>query len=671
MVLIFMKNGICRARLAALPLAAAVAFSCASSFAQNTDNAIALQPVVVTATRFPELVASLPFGVSVITAAEIQASGVTTVNEAIMKLLGVSGRLDPTGGNNYTLDLRGFGETASNNQVVIVDGLRLNQPQSVVPNLAQIPIESVQKIEVIYGSGAVLYGEGATGGVIVVTTKVGAGVDQTNAASAFLALGSNGLRDVALNATLVKDSFSLSLAAKQRKFDGHRDNFASLSDSVQATAQWANEWLRAGFRISRDELNSGLPGALTTQQFEANPRQTTKPQDMGKSMTDASGVFAAVTLETWRLDFDANQQKINQQADYLDYTDHSYDYQSKSGVDASNYSIRGRQSSSIGGIVNVLSLGSDVGSWTKTQSNAQIRAVSTSYFLKDEITFQPTDTRLTAGLRVDHVDRKDAVNAVLFSDQPRAWELGLNQTIVEGLNAFGRFGTSYRVPTFDDLGYTLSGVKLVTQNSRDQEIGLRWKGPASKVELRAYIHDLSNEIGFDSLISNPYVDLYDSNFDNPDQKGANVNFDSTRKRGVEIALTQAISSNASFRANISARESKFVAGANAGKSTPLSPEQTWSAYVDWRVLPGHTLTSGVLRVGTRYPDLANKCTMPAYTTLDLGYRYQLRDIELGLSVANATDEKYYTLAYGCVVTSVTSIYPEPGRTFTASARVKF
>ena len=63
--------------------------------------------------------------------------------------------------------------------------------------------------------------------------------------------------------------------------------------------------------------------------------------------------------------------------------------------------------------------------------------------------------------------------------------------------------------------------------------------------------------------------------------------------------------------------------------------------------------------------------MPAYTTLDLGYRYQLRDIELGLSVANATDEKYYTLAYGCVVTSVTSIYPEPGRTFTASARVKF
>jgi len=664
MVLIFMKNGICRARLAALPMAAAVAFSCASSFAQNTDNAIALQPVVVTATRFPELVASLPFGVSVITAAEIQASGVTTVNEAIMKLLGVSGRLDPTGGNNYTLDLRGFGETASNNQVVIVDGLRLNQPQSVVPNLAQIPIESVQRIEVIYGSGAVLYGEGATGGVIVVTTKVGAGIDQINAASTYLALGSNGLWDAALNATLVKDSFSLSLAAKQRKLDGHRDNFASLSDSVQATAQWANEWLRAGFRISRDELNSGLPGALTTQQFEANPRQTTKAQDMGKSMTDASGVFAAVTSETWRLDFDANQQKITQQADYLDYTDHSNDYQSKSGVDASNYSIRGRQSSSIRGIVNVFSLGSDVGSWTKTQSNAQTRAASVSYFFKDEITLNQTGTRLTAGLRVDDVGRKDAANAVLFSDQPKAWELGLNQVITEGFNAFGRVGTSYRVPTFDDLGYTLPGVTLVTQTSRDQELGLRWKGATSKVEVRAYLHELNSQIGYDSLISNP------TTWD-PMNRGANVNFDPSQKRGVEVSLTHAINRNSNLRVNISSRESKFVAGANAGKSTPLAPEQTWSAYVDWRVLPGHTLTSGVLRVGTRYPDLANQCTMPAYTTLDFGYRYQLRDIELGLSVANATDEKYYTLAYGCVGTSVTSIYPEPGRALTASARVNF
>ena len=53
--------------------------------------------------------------------AEIKASGVTSVNDAIMKLLGVPGRVDFYGGGDYALDLRGFGTTADNNQVVIVD----------------------------------------------------------------------------------------------------------------------------------------------------------------------------------------------------------------------------------------------------------------------------------------------------------------------------------------------------------------------------------------------------------------------------------------------------------------------------------------------------------------------------------------------------------------------
>ena len=43
-----------------------------------------------------------------------------------MKLLGVPGRLDFYGGGDYALDLRGFGGTADNNQIVIVDGVRLN-----------------------------------------------------------------------------------------------------------------------------------------------------------------------------------------------------------------------------------------------------------------------------------------------------------------------------------------------------------------------------------------------------------------------------------------------------------------------------------------------------------------------------------------------------------------
>lgn len=94
--------------------------------AQET-GASALPETIVTATRFPEPAASLPLGVSVITAQDIQAAGVSTVNEALMRLLGVVGRQDMYGGGDYALDLRGFGTTADSNQAVIVDGIKVSE----------------------------------------------------------------------------------------------------------------------------------------------------------------------------------------------------------------------------------------------------------------------------------------------------------------------------------------------------------------------------------------------------------------------------------------------------------------------------------------------------------------------------------------------------------------
>ena len=127
-------------RLALVPLACGAA---SAGFAQSV-----LPPVTVTATRFAESADALPFGVSVITSEQITRSGAATVNEAIMKLLGVVGRLDTSGGNNYDLDLRGFGSTAGSNQVVVVDGLRLNEGDLTSANLASIPIATIQKIEI-------------------------------------------------------------------------------------------------------------------------------------------------------------------------------------------------------------------------------------------------------------------------------------------------------------------------------------------------------------------------------------------------------------------------------------------------------------------------------------------------------------------------------------------
>ena len=79
-------------------MAAAATLPASTLLAQTAPRSITLPDVQVSAIRFPDTERTLPFGVSVITADEIRASGAANVNEAIMRLLGVPGRADFYGG---------------------------------------------------------------------------------------------------------------------------------------------------------------------------------------------------------------------------------------------------------------------------------------------------------------------------------------------------------------------------------------------------------------------------------------------------------------------------------------------------------------------------------------------------------------------------------------------
>ena len=89
------------ARLARLSLALA---ACFPVFTQAQSPG--LREMVVHATRFPEPARSLPYGVSVVTGEEIARSGAATVNEALMRILGLPGRQDLYGGGEYRIDQR-------------------------------------------------------------------------------------------------------------------------------------------------------------------------------------------------------------------------------------------------------------------------------------------------------------------------------------------------------------------------------------------------------------------------------------------------------------------------------------------------------------------------------------------------------------------------------------
>jgi len=636
-------------RLAALPLALCSVFP---ALAQSQ-----LAPIVVTAMRFPDAAESLPTGVSIITAEEIRASGVTTVNEAVMRLFGVVGRQDYYGSGDYVLDLRGFGETADNNQVVIVDGMRFSEADLGGSRLAGIAIDSVERIEVLRSSGAVLYGEGSTGGVIIVTTKGGIGKERKNTASVYAAAGSFGLREERVNATLARGGFSLDISGMKKASDNHRDNFRSQTDGGAISGQWSGDWLRVGLRHAEDTTDSRLPGALTAAEYALDPRQSYTKDDWARMHSLHNGVFAEADVGEWllRLDAGARSKSLDSWTTYRAYnSSSSYGYE----IEAHQQSVSARNETRLGPqLLNRFQLGVDHGDWERRDTYGGIAVQRTqSLYIKDDLSLAG-GTRLSAGWRTESIDKSNSGASSGLSDRLQAWELGLSQAF-GSVTGYGRLGNSFRLPNVDEFGFTSPGVALVPQTSRDMELGARWQHALGKLEARLYRSNLSNEIGYDPSAPGPWG------------AGANVNFEASRRQGLELEATHSLASSLGLRANLAWREASFRAGAYAGKSVPLAPSQTTSLRAEWTPQAAHRLSAGLNWVTGQYAEFKNDYRMPSYLVTDLRYAYEWRNAEFSFGIKNLFDRKYYTQAG---VNSVLGymVYPEAGRAMTAAVRVQF
>lgn len=620
------------------------------------DGAATLPPILVTATRFAEDPATLPFGVSVLTAEAIRASGATTVNEAVMKLLGVPGRLDFYGGGDYALDLRGFGATADNNQAVIVDGIKINEADLSGSRLAGIPIDSVERIEVIRGNAAVLYGEGATGGAIVITTKAGMGMARQNHADVYAGVGSYGVREGRAGATLAAGGFSLDVTANQRNANNHRDNFESQVDGTSLAGQWQNDWLRIGARYATDHLDTGLPGALTAAQYDADPKQTTHPDDHASIRNWRNGVFAQATLGDWQLAFDAGQRDKSLRSVSSGFG-YAYD------VHADTYAARAKNASRFAGLGNELTVGFDRGTWTRDvlgDFGSTAEQTSHAIYLKDELTLAG-GTRLSAGWRTEQIEKSISSTPDTIDQNEHAWDIGVVQPLPAGFAVYGRFGHSFRLANVDEFSFTNPDVPIKPQTSRDVEIGGRWTHDETRAELRLYRSTLTDEIGYDPGAPGPFGP----------GSGANINFDPTRRQGLELEVAHRLNATTALRLNAATRRAEFTEGVHEGKDVPLTPRHTVSVGGDWSPIAGHKIDAQLNWISSQRPDFDNACTMPSYVTADLRYAYRYGPAELALGVQNLADRKYYTQAFSCVGGQVSSIYPEAGRAVTASLRLSY
>lgn len=187
--------------------------------ADGTSDAVySLNPVVVTATRYEKSDAEIPAAMQTFTEEQIEQTGADNLQVALQYLDGViDAGMGPNGTSVSSMTTKNVIRGVSNGTVVMINGTPINWRTNY--NLENIPTSAVERVEVVRGGGAVLYGSQATGGVINIITK------KTLPNEVKVGLGNKGRQEYAVTA----NAGDLSIAYTYNKWG--KLGYVSSSDS--------------------------------------------------------------------------------------------------------------------------------------------------------------------------------------------------------------------------------------------------------------------------------------------------------------------------------------------------------------------------------------------------------------------------------------------------------
>lgn len=204
--------------LAVLSVFMAGAYGNASAADGTSDAVYSLNPVVVTATRYEKSDAEIPAATQTFTEEQIEQTGADNLQVALQYLDGViDAGMGPNGTSVSSMTTKNVIRGVSNGTVVMINGTPINWRTNY--NLENIPTSAVERVEVVRGGGAVLYGSQATGGVINIITK------KTLPNEVKVGLGNKGRQEYAVTA----NAGDLSIAYTYNKWGKLR--YVSSSDS--------------------------------------------------------------------------------------------------------------------------------------------------------------------------------------------------------------------------------------------------------------------------------------------------------------------------------------------------------------------------------------------------------------------------------------------------------
>lgn len=559
------------------PLKACLALAVATPAAVLAQDGAApeftrMDDLVVTASRVEERGETVPANVTVITAEDFEDTTATTVPDVLRSVAGVtvSGWLGT--GRQTSVDIRSFGETAGANTLVLVDGRRINPPDLSGLDWTTIPLERIERIEVVRGLGSVMYGDFASAGVINIITRKGTEEPRVDSDTT---VGSYDYFKQSLNLSGGRDGWYYAVNGSYTDTDGYRDN-----------GYW--EAKTAGLRLGYDkgaglgvdisagtkDDEYGMPGALP----EGAPRKSTNfPVDSAESdsyyldatpkFTFKNGAVLSLGLNMrhyhsysqgvsfgfpWEFEYDLDEYGI-QPAVRFTVPVRTVEHRINTGVDfrASNLDPENQGES-------------DRRQW--------------GWYIADRVALHDDRLFLNLGYRHATTDYELAGN----NDRDYANDaanIGVSFLYGEGSSVFASIEKGFRTMRMQELGGAGFNEFLPPQTSLHYQAGVEHRFDATLTAgATVFWIDTDDEI------------LYDPNLLPPGGffPGTNTNYEETRRQGIELEMRASPHDKVDLSANYTWVNAELQGGAYDEKEIPGTSRHAGNAALT--VLPIEHLT---------------------------------------------------------------------------------
>ncbi|MEI8664901.1 TonB-dependent receptor [Pseudoalteromonas sp. B28] len=600
-----------------------VAISAALSFSVSAAEQ-SIEKITVTANKFEQSINDVLASVNVIERAEIEASNVRDLPTLLSTRVGF--QVNPNGGfgQNTGVSLRG---TGSGDTLILIDGVRTGSATLGQKALNNVPLNSIERIEIIKGSRAAVYGSDALAGVINIITRESDNLSLSatfgsDSYQNYQVAGSVKSDDIttAFNAGFEKtDNFDVlqgvapdedgyenkNLGFKVNYTDAHYGDFKLLGQYSEGYADYDSSFSPADSTIERDDFKNYQLSAG----WSKNYTNQTHSIDLALSTDDSDNTYVDFSVGPTTSTFITKRTQIDYNGQYL----LSNELNISGGITWYNDDVSHSSQLFVEGSRDVLAV--FVGAYydaDKVLANLTVRQDDDEQF-GDETTYTAA-----AGYHLS----EDATFRISQS-------------------------TGFKAPTFNDLYYPLYGnPDLQPEKSVNRELGLSVDFDIAQVDIAIFRNDIEDKID------------YDANF-------ALANIDEARYEGVEFSLSQqffGFDSNLNF-AYLSAEDEETGAELrNVAKRT-----------FNWELAKQFGAFDASLDMQYRSDRQGAVTRLGSYTLWNLAGNYQVNEhIEVSLRVENLFDKEYNAVDSNTdFTTGEVYYYNTPERRFFAGASYQF